>query len=143
MEKLDSALCQWIVLYTNYFNFQFSYLHAFYKPNNIKPSLAKKLKLIFKFSTIKGQIISLPIPLLSCESSMFIKENPNRKKRKKKYWDKLIIIENKPESKFLNQTEIYHKNLNYEVKFLQLSFSRFDSCHSNEYWECSSVAGAL
>ena len=27
---------------------------------------------------------------------------------KLKYWEKLIIIENKPESKFLNQTEIYH-----------------------------------
>ena len=32
MEKLDSALCQWIVLYTHYFNFHFSYLHTFYKP---------------------------------------------------------------------------------------------------------------
>ena len=34
MEKLDSALCIWTVLYTNYFNFQC--IHTFYKPNNIK-----------------------------------------------------------------------------------------------------------
>ena len=57
MEKLDSVLCEWIVLYNyfNYFNihFQFSYLHTFYKPNKIKPSLAQKLKLTLKFSTIK------------------------------------------------------------------------------------------
>ena len=45
---------------------------------------------------------------------------------KLKYWQKLIITENKPESKFLKQTEIYHtilnnfKNLNHEIKFLQL-----------------------
>ena len=56
MEKLDSTLHQWIVPYTNYFNFQFSYHLTFYKPKNIKPSLAQKLKLIFKFSTIMGQI---------------------------------------------------------------------------------------
>ena len=56
MEKLDSALYQWIVLYSNYFNFEFSYLHAFYKPKNIKTKPTKKLKLIFKFSTIMGQI---------------------------------------------------------------------------------------
>ena len=36
MEKLESALCQWTVLYTNYFNFQFSYFHTFSKTNNIK-----------------------------------------------------------------------------------------------------------
>ena len=34
MEKHDSA--QQIVLYNNYFKFQFSHLHTFYKPNNIK-----------------------------------------------------------------------------------------------------------
>ena len=56
MEKLDSALCQFIVLYTHYLNFQFSYVHAFYKPNNIKQSLAQRLKLIFKFSSIKRLI---------------------------------------------------------------------------------------
>ena len=58
MEKLDSALYQWIVLYTNnYFNFQFSYLHTFYRPKNIKtkPSTKVSIKLIFKFSTM-GQI---------------------------------------------------------------------------------------
>ena len=49
---------EWIVLYNNYFSFQFFYLHAFYKPNNIKikPSTKVIFKLIFKFSTIKGQI---------------------------------------------------------------------------------------
>ena len=36
MKKLNSALYQSIVLYTDYFNFQFSYLHTFYKPKNIK-----------------------------------------------------------------------------------------------------------
>ena len=36
MKKLNSALCQLIVLHTNYFNSQFSYLHKFYKTNNIK-----------------------------------------------------------------------------------------------------------
>ena len=52
MEKLHSALYQWIALYTNYFNFQFSYLHTFYKPKNIKSKSSTK----FKFSTIMGQI---------------------------------------------------------------------------------------
>ena len=56
MEKLDSALCQWIVLYTNYLNFQFSYLHTFYKQKNIKTKPSIKLKPIFKFSTIMRQI---------------------------------------------------------------------------------------
>ena len=56
MEKLDSALYQWTVLYTNYFSFQFSYLHIFYKPKDIKATPSTKLKLIFKFSTIMGQI---------------------------------------------------------------------------------------
>ena len=44
LEKLNSALCQWNVLYTNYFNFQFSYLHTFYKPNNIKTKPSTKVK---------------------------------------------------------------------------------------------------
>ena len=44
MEKLDSALCQCIVLYTNYFNFQFSYLHTFYKPENIHTKPSTKVK---------------------------------------------------------------------------------------------------
>ena len=56
MEKPDSALYQWIVLYTDYFNFQFSYLHTFYKPKNIKTKPSTKVKFIFKFSTITGQI---------------------------------------------------------------------------------------
>ena len=60
MEKLDSALYQWIVLYTNSFNFQFSYRHTFYKAKNIKTKPSTKLKLIFKFSTIMGQI-NIPI----------------------------------------------------------------------------------
>ena len=56
MEKLDSTLCQWIVLGTNYFNFQFSYAHIFYKPNNIKTKPNTKVRFRFKFSTTKGQI---------------------------------------------------------------------------------------
>ena len=49
---------EWIVLYINYFNFQFSNRHTFNKPSNIKtkPSTKVIFKLIFKFSTIKGQI---------------------------------------------------------------------------------------
>ena len=50
MEKLDSALCQWIVLYINYFNFQFSYLHNFANQITLKSGLPQK------FSTIMGQI---------------------------------------------------------------------------------------
>ena len=53
MEKLGSALCQLIVLYTHYFNF---YLNTFYKTNNIKKTLVQRLKLIFKFGLIKRQI---------------------------------------------------------------------------------------
>ena len=56
MEKLDSVLCQWTLLYTNYFNFQFSYCNTFYKPNNIKTKPSKKVKTLFEFTTIKGQI---------------------------------------------------------------------------------------
>ena len=33
-----------IVLYTNYFNFQCSYLHTFYKLNNIKIKPSTKVK---------------------------------------------------------------------------------------------------
>ena len=54
MVKLDSALCQWIVLYTHYFNFQFSHLHTFYKPNLMKTKPSTNL--IFNFSSIKRQI---------------------------------------------------------------------------------------
>ena len=39
MEK--NAFCQW-----THFNFQFSYLHTFYKPNNIKTKPSAKV--IFK-----------------------------------------------------------------------------------------------
>ena len=38
----------------DYFNFQFSYVRTFYKPNDIKTKPSTKLT--FKFSTIKGQI---------------------------------------------------------------------------------------
>ena len=44
MEKLDSALYQRIALYPNYFNFQFSCLHTFYKPKNIKTKPSTKVK---------------------------------------------------------------------------------------------------
>ena len=44
MEKLDSAFGQWIVLYTHYFDFQFSYLHTFYKSNNIKTKPSTNVK---------------------------------------------------------------------------------------------------
>ena len=54
MEKLDGALCQLIVLYTNYFIFQFSHLHTFYKQNNIK--IKHSTKVIFKFSTIMEHV---------------------------------------------------------------------------------------
>ena len=47
--------CLRIVLHTN-FDFQFSYLHTFYKPNNIKTKPSTKVKTIFKFSTIMEQI---------------------------------------------------------------------------------------
>ena len=48
MEKLDTALCQLIVLYTHYYNFQFSDLHTFYKPNNIKTKPSTKVKSYFQ-----------------------------------------------------------------------------------------------
>ena len=43
MEKLNSALSI-NVLYTNYLSFQFSDLHTFYKPNNIKTKPTTKAK---------------------------------------------------------------------------------------------------
>ena len=46
MEKLDSALYQRIVLYTNYFNLNFLILIYFTNQKTLKPSLAQKLKLI-------------------------------------------------------------------------------------------------
>ena len=53
MGKVDSPLSQWIVPYTNYFNFLiFKY---FTTQIILKPRLAQ-LKLIFKFSTVKVQI---------------------------------------------------------------------------------------
>ena len=60
MEKLDSALCLWTALYTNYFNVQFLIFIHFTNQVTLKPSLAQKLKLIFKFSTITEQI-NVPI----------------------------------------------------------------------------------
>ena len=53
MEKLDNAFCQCIVLYTHYFNFQFSYLHTFYKPNNIKTKPSTKVKSYFSINLNK------------------------------------------------------------------------------------------
>ena len=47
MEKIDSALCRSIVLYANYFRFQFSYLHTFYRQiniNNTKTKPSTKIK---------------------------------------------------------------------------------------------------
>ena len=45
MEQVDSTLCQSIVVYTIFFNFQFShYLHTFYKPNNIRTKPSTKVK---------------------------------------------------------------------------------------------------
>ena len=41
MEKLDSALCLYSL-------FQFSYVHAFYKPNNITTKLSLKAKSYFQ-----------------------------------------------------------------------------------------------
>ena len=54
MEKLYSALCQWIVLYTHYINFLI-FIH-FTNQITLKQSLTQRLKLIFKFSSIKRQI---------------------------------------------------------------------------------------
>ena len=54
MEKLDSALYQCTVLYTNYFNFQFSYLHTFYNPKNIKTKPSAKVKTYIQISHDNG-----------------------------------------------------------------------------------------
>ena len=56
MEKLYSALCQGIVLYTHYINF-LMFMH-FTNQIALKQSPAQRLKLIFKFSSIKRQINS-------------------------------------------------------------------------------------
>ena len=45
MEKHNGGLSQRIVLYTNYVNFQFSYLHIFYKANKIKAKPSTKVNL--------------------------------------------------------------------------------------------------
>ena len=54
MEKLYSALDQWIELYTRCFNFLI--FIQFTKQITSKQSLAQSLKLILKFSSIKRQI---------------------------------------------------------------------------------------
>ena len=46
MEKLDSVLCQLIVLYTH-LNFQLSYLQLFYKTNKIEIKSSTKVKTYF------------------------------------------------------------------------------------------------
>ena len=56
LKKPYSALCQWIVLYIHYFDFKFSYFLDFPNQITLKESLAKKLRLNFKFSLIKRQI---------------------------------------------------------------------------------------
>ena len=54
MEKLNTALCQWTVLYIPYFNLystiyiQFSYLHALYRSINITTKLSLKVKSYFQ-----------------------------------------------------------------------------------------------
>ena len=53
MKKLNSVVSK---NYTVYSLFQFSYLHAFYKANNITTKLSLKLNLIFKVSQTKRQI---------------------------------------------------------------------------------------
>ena len=45
MEKLNSALVNECTVYSL---FQFSYLHAFYKPNNITTKLSLKVKPYFQ-----------------------------------------------------------------------------------------------
>ena len=47
MKRLDSALCQRIVSYIDYSNFQFSYLHTIYKTNNITTKPGLKVKSYF------------------------------------------------------------------------------------------------
>ena len=43
MEKFDSPLCQWIVLYTNYFNFKFLIFIHFTNQITLKTSVVQKL----------------------------------------------------------------------------------------------------
>ena len=54
IEKVDSPVCQWIELYTLYFNFLF--FIRFTNQITLKPSHEQKLGLIFKFSLRKRQI---------------------------------------------------------------------------------------
>ena len=56
MEKFNSPLCQQIVLYTHYFNFQFLISIHFTNLITLKQSLSEKLNLVFKFSLIKRHI---------------------------------------------------------------------------------------
>ena len=44
------------MLYTNYFDFEFSFFIHFTNQITLKPSVAQKFKLVFKFSTIMEQI---------------------------------------------------------------------------------------
>ena len=53
MEKLYSALCQWIVLHTHYINF-FTFIH-FTNQITLIQNLAQRLKLILRFSSTKRQ----------------------------------------------------------------------------------------
>ena len=52
MEKLDTALCQWIVLIISIFTFP--YLHTFYKTNNIKTKSSTKVKTCIQIWHNKG-----------------------------------------------------------------------------------------
>ena len=54
MEKLDSALCQWIILYNHYFSFLI-FMH-FTNQITLQQRLVEKLNLIFKFSQTKRQV---------------------------------------------------------------------------------------
>ena len=54
MEKLDSALCQWIILHIHYFNLP-TFIH-FTNQITLQQSLALQLNLIFKVSPTKRQI---------------------------------------------------------------------------------------
>ena len=56
MEKVDSAFCQWIVLYTNSIFNVLIFIHFANQITKLKPSKAQKWKLIFRFITIMGQI---------------------------------------------------------------------------------------
>ena len=55
MEKLDSALREWIVLYFHYFNF-FILMH-FTNQITLQQSLAEKLSLIFKMEKLLQGVI--------------------------------------------------------------------------------------